>query len=91
VKFVAALAIVSLLIGCSLPSQSSADSEVTDQVRSALHAEHLDSVEVRVSRGEVTLTGVVSNQLEREAAQREAERVTGVRGVANRLQVRRQR
>jgi osmotically-inducible protein OsmY len=87
-RFVAALAIALPLIACSVASQPSADSEVTEQVKSALHAQHLDGVDVRVSHGEVTLTGEVNSALERGAAQREAERVTGVRGVANRLEVR---
>lgn len=88
-RSVAALAIaLSLIAGCAITSQSSADSDLTDQVKSALQAQHLDGVQVRVSSGEVTLTGVVGNDADRDLAQRETERVTGVRGVANRIEVR---
>ena len=88
-RSVAALAIaLSLIAGCSLTSQSSADSEMTDQVRSALHSVRLDTVDVHVSHGQVTLTGLVDTEVQRESAQREVERVTGVRGVANRIEIR---
>jgi osmotically-inducible protein OsmY len=77
-----------LITACSLNPQSSADSEVTEQIKTALHADQLDGVDVRVSHGAVTLSGIVSSELEREVAQREAERVDGVRAVANRIEIR---
>ena len=46
-----------------------------------------DKVKVTVSKGWVTLEGAVEWQFEKEAAERAARRITGVRGVTNLIRV----
>jgi osmotically-inducible protein OsmY len=46
-----------------------------------------DKVKVTVSKGWVTLEGAVDWQFEKEAAERAARRITGVRGVTNLIRV----
>jgi osmotically-inducible protein OsmY len=46
-----------------------------------------DQVKVTVSKGWVTLEGAVEWQFEKEAAERAARRITGVRGVTNLIRV----
>jgi osmotically-inducible protein OsmY len=61
--------------------------DVTDELRWDPQLNHPDGIGVAVTDGAVTLTGHVSSYAEKVAAARAAERVYGVKAVANDLQV----
>jgi osmotically-inducible protein OsmY len=61
--------------------------DVAEELRWTPEIEDED-IAVRVSRGVVTLTGFVATLRERAAAERAAKRVSGVRALANDLEVR---
>ena len=83
-----AFAITFLLAsGCATHGKSSADSALTDRLRAALDSDHLATVNATVSNGVATLTGTVASEVERETAQADAERIDGVRAVANRIRL----
>lgn len=89
-KGIATAALAAIVIaGCATQMQSSVDSDLTEQVRAALNADHLSEVKATVWHGVATLTGTVDDEAARQEAQIDAERVDGLRGVANRIQVRR--
>jgi osmotically-inducible protein OsmY len=73
-----------------LPSSTRTDTEIAHAVRQALEWDvtvsdrHLQST---ISRGVVTLDGKASSWAQRADAERAIERLTGVRGVINRIHV----
>ena len=70
------------------PPARRSDERISSQVRQWLTDDHqLDGnqIEVRVSDGEVTLTGNVTSRWAKKRAEEHAERAIGVRDVHNRL------
>jgi osmotically-inducible protein OsmY len=66
------------------------DSDIAGAVIRAIEWDAMvptDKVKVTVSKGWVTLEGAVEWQFEKEAAERGARRITGVRGVTNLIRV----
>jgi osmotically-inducible protein OsmY len=66
------------------------DAEIAGAVTRAIEWDAMvptDQVKVTVSKGWVTLEGAVEWQFEKEAAERAARRITGVRGVTNLIRV----
>jgi osmotically-inducible protein OsmY len=73
-----------------LPGQERTDADIAQAVLRALEWDVFvpaDKVKVTVSKGWVTLEGEVEWQYQREAAERAARNVTGVRGVTNMIRV----
>jgi hyperosmotically inducible periplasmic protein len=90
-----ALAVVLLLNGCQTVTgetlgQNIDDTTITTTVKTKLAAEKgstLTRVQVDTNRGVVQLTGVVDSAADRSLAERVTRGVSGVKGVANNLQV----
>jgi osmotically-inducible protein OsmY len=73
-----------------LPGDQRTDADVAQAVARALEWDVFvpaDKVKITVSKGWVTLDGEVEWQYQREAAERAARNVTGVRGVTNLIRV----
>lgn len=72
---------------CRSTVLTSEDATLQERIIDNLHRDHLETITVVVRNAGATLSGVVSSAAEREAAQRDAEQVEGVRAVANRVRV----
>jgi osmotically-inducible protein OsmY len=73
-----------------LPTQERTDADIAVAVTRALEWDvfvPLDKIKISVSKGWVTLDGNVEWQFQREAAERAARNVTGVRGLTNLIRV----
>jgi osmotically-inducible protein OsmY len=73
-----------------LPGDERTDADIAQAVTRALEWDVFvpaDKIKVTVSKGWVTLDGEVEWQYQREAAERAARNVTGVRGVTNLIRV----
>lgn len=70
-----------------MPPDAEIARNVTEELRWTPELDDRD-IAVKVSEGVVVLTGFVNTMLERAAAERAAKRVTGVRALANDLDVR---
>jgi osmotically-inducible protein OsmY len=73
-----------------LPGHERTDADIAQAVTRALEWEVFvpsDRIKITVSKGWVTLDGEVDWQYQREAAERAARNVTGVRGVTNMVRV----
>jgi osmotically-inducible protein OsmY len=73
-----------------LPSQERTDTDIAEAVTRALEWDvfvPIDKIKITVSKGWVTLDGDVEWQFQREAAERAARNVTGVRGLTNLIRV----
>jgi len=81
------IAVVGLSLGCN---KAPNDSQITSQVQSRFSQDsglQGKQLAVQSADGVVTLSGTVDNQIERDAAARQAAAVSGVREVVNNLQV----
>jgi len=89
------IAVVLVLSGCQAITgdtlgQNIDDTTVTTSVKAKLAADKGSSVtrvQVDTNRGVVTLTGTVESSADRARAEQIVRGVSGVRGVANNLQV----
>jgi osmotically-inducible protein OsmY len=86
-KRAAIVGMMVVAVSCGPSTATAIDATLEQEVTSAVHADHLDHVTVRVHDRRVTLTGTVQSALDLQSAQRDAERVEGVLGVQNNLQV----
>src|SRR5437879_1243404 len=81
------IAVLGLSLGCN---KAPNDSQITSQVQSRFSQDsglQGKQLAVQSADGVVTLSGTVDNQIERDAAARQAAAVSGVREVVNNLQV----
>jgi hypothetical protein len=81
------IAALGLSLGCN---KAPNDSQITSQVQSKFSQDsglQGKQLSVQSADGVVTLSGTVDNQIERDAAARQAAAVSGVREVVNNLQV----
>ncbi|PYX57077.1 MAG: hypothetical protein DMG73_13860, partial [Acidobacteria bacterium] len=81
------IAVLGLSLGCN---KAPNDSQITSQVQSRFSQDsglQGKQLAVHSADGVVTLSGTVDNQIERDAAARQAAAVSGVREVVNNLQV----
>ncbi len=81
------VAVLGLSLGCN---KAPNDSQITSQVQSKFSQDsglQGKQLSVQSADGVVTLSGTVDNQIERDAAARQAAAVSGVREVVNNLQV----
>jgi len=89
------LALLMILAGCQSMTGETVgetvdDTGITTRVKAALAADKgssLTRVGVETTRGVVQLTGVVQSAADRSRAEQVTRGVSGVRGVANNLQV----
>ncbi len=94
-RLLAAIALGALLLGLAasgpaLAEPDMSDTSIADAVEDELAYDQsvpLNDIDVRVTKGVVTLTGSVNNLLAKERAARLAQTVKGVRSVINRIDV----
>jgi osmotically-inducible protein OsmY len=81
--------LVAMLAACSAArSVSFDDARIAEEIKGAIHEDHIDEVTVSVKNRRVTLEGIVDSQEQSDQARRDAERIDGVVAVSNQIRVR---
>jgi len=80
-------AILFFASSCRSTIVTSEDATLQEEIVASLHGDHLDSITVVVNQGRATLAGFAPSAAAREAAQRDAEQVDGVKTVVNNVRV----